>query len=138
MFISIFSYGQKMQKKTKRMHHLQMIDSCQILKQILSTKLVYHKQGNYYHDNTGLFYIYHFDSYPSFKRCILNKDTLAIKKMFGKPSRGSEGGEGSFAYTYCLLPNDDVTCCYKYFMIVFDRNGIVNDMKGGGCIRDND
>ena len=133
VFISNFCFSQKKQKISFKKQNLVLKDSCQILKQILKTKLVYHKIGNYYHDSTGLFFNFTFNLYPSFKRCVLNKDTFEIKKMFGEPSLTNYKN-----YTYYLLPYDDRTNYEKYITIIFDNSWIVKEIKSGGWLRDND
>lgn len=125
VFISIYSYGQKINSK----HHNQQIDSCRILKNLISTKLKYHKIGNYYHDSTGLFYFYKFDLYPAFRQCILNKDTTEIKEIFGEPSYIWPN-----IYKYCLLPTKDISDCEDYITIKFNNKWIVKDITKVRCI----
>lgn len=104
------------------------IDSCKILKKLVSKKWTYQKKGNYFVDSLNLFY--HSHLHPAFINCLINKNKSEIIKLLGKPSNYSSSTN---VFNYCMSPNTNPECCYVSLMIKFNNKGTVKSADISGC-----
>ncbi len=120
LLTGMFGFAQSNQTTSK--------DSCQILKEVLTTNWHYKKKENYFIESSDI--VTKIKNYPAFINCLKGKSKKEIKNLFHAPSKIYNIDKDEKQFVYYIGPNlhlnpnnkKESVCCAAYFILYFDKS----------------